>query len=63
MDKIIHILADGSTVDYFPQSYTDEAVAAALAAAGNQTSEVPKDVIIENTDGTSEKMVPETPAA
>lgn len=32
MEKFTHTLADGSTQDFFPQSYTDAAVATALAA-------------------------------
>lgn len=33
MEKFTHTLPDGSTQDFFPQSYTDAAVATALAAA------------------------------
>ncbi len=62
MDKITHTLADGSTVDYFPQSYTDAAVAAALAAVP-PAGEVIADVKVENTDGTSETFKVEAPAA
>lgn len=32
MDKFTHTAADGTSIDYFPQSYTDAAVAAAIAA-------------------------------
>ncbi len=41
MDKFTHTAEDGTTTDYFPQSYTDAAVVAALA---NATTTTPSEI-------------------
>ena len=57
MSKITFTADDGSTVDYFPQSYTDAAVAAAVPAAPVVAPEATEvDIIL--TDGTTKKFVP-----
>ena len=49
---------DGSTIVFHDQAYTDAAVAAVPT-----TGEVVKDVVVENTDGTTETFEPvEAPA-
>ena len=57
MPKVTVTAADGSTVDYFPQSYTD----AAVAAVSNPAPVVaPTDTEIDVvlSDGTVKKFVP-----
>lgn len=50
---------DGSLQDFFPQAYTDEAVAAAVAAVPvTSAPEVIKEVDVVNADGTEEKFTP-----
>lgn len=56
MDKITHTAADGTTTDYFTQSYTDAAVAAALAAVPTTAATV-TEVDVKESDGTSEAFV------
>lgn len=62
MTKATITLEDGSTVDLFDQSYTDDAVQQALANAGGSTLPVvaPEDVEVDIilTDGTTKKFVP-----
>lgn len=60
MEKVTVTAADGSTVDYFPQSYTDAAVAAALAAAPIGPVVAPTDVEVDIvlSDGTTKKFIP-----
>ena len=60
MDKVT-VTIGGVDTDFFPQSYTDAAVATAVAAVP-ASGEVVKDVVIENEDGTSEKLDPEVAA-
>lgn len=60
MSKLTLTNDDGTTVDYFPQSYTDAAVAAVTPAP---VAETIKEVDVVDADGTTEKFVPETPAA
>ena len=59
MTKITFTADDGSTTDYFPQSYTDAAVAAVVPApvapvVAPEATEI--DVLL--TDGTTKKFVP-----
>ena len=60
MDKITLTSADGSTQDFFPQSYTDAAVATAVAAVTPAPVVAPEateiDIIL--TDGSTKKFVP-----
>lgn len=56
MDKVTLTKADGTTEDFFPQSYTDAAVAAAVAA-------VPKDIVAEAKDVEAFVEKTETPTA
>lgn len=62
MDKITFTAADGTTTDYFPQSYTDAAVATAVAAlpVSGPTVVQPTDTEIDVmvSDGTMKKFVP-----
>lgn len=61
MTKATITLEDGSTVDLFDQSYTDDAVTAALANAGTTAPVVtPDDVEVDLilSDGTTKKFVP-----
>ncbi len=58
MEKVTFTATDGTTTDYFPQSYTDAAVAAALAAAPAAPVVAPEDteVDIVRTDGSVKKF-------
>ncbi len=60
MDKITFTAADGSTTDYFPQAYTDDAVAAAVAAITPAPVVEPTDTEIDIlvSDGSTKKFVP-----
>ncbi len=58
MEKVTVTLADGSSADYFPQSYTDAAVAAALANATPAVAPEATEVDVILTDGTTKKFVP-----
>lgn len=60
MQKITITQDDGSTQDFFPQSYTDSAVAAATAAITPAPVVAPETVEIDLvlTDGTTKKFVP-----
>lgn len=57
--KLTQTNDDGTTVDFFPQSYTDAAVAAAVAAVPAPTVVAPhdKEVDIIDTDGTVKKFI------
>ncbi len=58
MQKITETQEDGSTQDFFPQSYTDTAVSEALANHPN--TNVAPDVIevdLQLTDGSTKKLV------
>jgi hypothetical protein len=58
MPKVTLTNADGSTQDFNPQSYTDEAVAAALAAQApaNTVSPEVTEVDLVLTDGSTKKF-------
>lgn len=56
MDKITFTAADGTTTDYFPQSYTDAAVATALAAAPASATVTITAVDVVESDGTTVKL-------
>lgn len=60
MNKVTFTAEDGTTTDYFPQSYTDAAVASAVAAATPTPVVAPEatEVDIILTDGTTKKFVP-----
>ncbi len=49
---------DGSTVDLFDQSYTDEAVATALAGATPVVAPEATEIDLVLTDGTTKKFIP-----
>jgi hypothetical protein len=55
MPKVTLTNADGSTQDFFPQSYTDAAVAA--AAPVNTVEPEVNEVDLLLTDGTTKKFV------
>jgi hypothetical protein len=58
MPKITLTNADGSTQDFFPQSYTDAAVAAVTPVVANPIIEPGvTEVDLAFTDGTSKKFV------
>jgi hypothetical protein len=61
MQKVTITNDDGSTTDFFPQSYTDAAVAAAVAEGSNPPSNVVTPDVTEVdlllTDGTTRKFV------
>jgi hypothetical protein len=59
MDKITHTAVDGTTTDYFPQSYTDAAVAAAVAAIPAQppVADDTVEVDLVKADGSTKKFV------
>ena len=63
MSKFTFTHDDGTTEDLFPQSYTDAAVATALAAVVPVVPATVTEVDVVESDGTTEKFVPETPAA
>ncbi len=59
MDKITFTATDGTATEYFPQAYTDEAVAAAIAAlpaaeVAPEATEI--DVLL--TNGSTKKFIP-----
>jgi hypothetical protein len=54
MEKITVTNTDGSTEDFFPQSYTDAAVAAAKTVVEPTDTEVD----IQVSDGTVKKFIP-----
>ena len=60
MDKVTFTSADGTATDYFPQSYTDNAVTVAVAAVVPAPVIAPEateiDVLL--TDGSVRKFVP-----
>lgn len=63
MVKVTVSQEDGSSEDFFPQSYTDEAVAAAVAAAQSAPSvpvvspgDVEVDIVL--SDGSTKTFVP-----
>lgn len=60
MEKITVTNTDGSTQDFYPQSYTDAAVAAATAeitpAPVVEPTDVEVDIVL--SDGTTKKFVP-----
>lgn len=60
MEKITVTNTDSSTEDFFPQSYTDAAVAAAVAAITPAPIVEPTDteVDIQVSDGTVKKFIP-----
>lgn len=60
MDKVTFTAADGTTTDYFPQSYTDAAVAAAVAAVPTAPTVEPTDTEVDIllSDGSTKKFVP-----
>lgn len=60
MDKLTFTKADGTTEDFFPQSYTDAAVAAAVAAVPSTPTIAPTEIEIDVllSDGTTKKFVP-----
>lgn len=55
MASAIFTADDGTTTQLNDQAYTDAAVAAAVAAVP-AVGEVVADVVVENTDGTTEKF-------
>lgn len=59
MDKFTHTAADGTSTDYFPQSYTDAAVAAAIAAQTPVNTVAPEvtEVDLVLTDGSTQKFI------
>ncbi len=60
MASIEYTADDGSAVPFLDPAGVAQAVAAALAAQTPATGEVIKDEVVENTDGTSETLVPES---
>lgn len=58
MEKITFTAADGTTTDYFPQSYTDAAVATALAAAPVSATATITEVDVVESDGSTVKLTP-----
>ena len=60
MDKITFTAADGTLTNYYPQAYTDAAVATAVAAVPAAPVVAPEDteVDITRTDGSVVKFVP-----
>lgn len=60
MEKVTLTAADGTTTEYFPQSYTDAAVAAAVAAVPAAPTVAPTDTEVDITmsDGSVKKFVP-----
>lgn len=54
MQKVTITNDDGSTQDFFPQSYTDAAVAAATPVVSPEDVEV--DIVL--SDGSTKKFVP-----
>lgn len=64
MSKVTLVNDDGSTVDFLDPAGVQAAVDAAIAALPAPTpveGEVVATVEVENTDGSSENFVPETP--
>lgn len=61
MDTITFTAADGTTTVYYPQSYTDAAVATAVAAVPAAPVVAPEDVEVDIllSDGTTKKFVPQ----
>lgn len=59
MPKVTLTNADATTEDFFPQSYTDAAVAAAIAAQAPANTVAPEvtEVDLVLTDGTTKKFV------
>jgi hypothetical protein len=59
MPKLTLTNADGSTQDFFPQSYTDAAVAAAVAAVPAQppVADDTVEVDLVKADGSTKKFV------
>lgn len=57
MDKVTVTTADGASTDYFPQSYTDQAVATALAGTTPAIAPEVQEVDVVLTDGTTKKFV------
>ena len=59
MPKVTLTNADGTTEDFFPQSYTDAAVAAAVAGVPAVNTVAPEvtEVDLVLTNGTSKKFV------
>lgn len=59
MNKITLIKEDGTIEDFFPQSYTDAAVAAAIAAIPASAPDKIAEVDVIEADGTTEKFIPQ----
>jgi hypothetical protein len=57
MQKITVTNDDGSTTDFFPQSYTDAAVAAVQTATGPNVQITDTGVTVTHSDGTSQDFV------
>jgi hypothetical protein len=58
MQKVTVTNSDGTTEDFFPQSYTDAAVAAITPAPVVAPTDVEVDIVL--SDGTTKKFVPAT---
>jgi hypothetical protein len=56
MPKVTLTNADGTTEDFFPQSYTDAAVAAVTPAPVVAPTDTEVDILL--SDGTTKKFVP-----
>lgn len=59
MEKVTLTATDGTTTDFFPQSYTDAAISAAIASSGPtivQPTDTEIDVMV--SDGTMKKFIP-----
>lgn len=59
MDKITYTATDGTTTDYFPQAYTDTAIAAALAGVTPQPPIADETVEVDlvKADGSTKKFI------
>jgi hypothetical protein len=53
MPKVTLTNADGTTEDFFPQSYTDAAVTAAVAAIPKGVAPTITEVDVKESDGTT----------
>jgi hypothetical protein len=58
MPKVTLTNEDGSTTDFFPQSYTDAAVAAVSNATGPNMTITDSGVTITHADGSTQSFVP-----
>lgn len=57
MDKVTVTTADGASTDYFPQAYTDQAVATALTGTTPAVAPEAVEVDLVLSDGSTKKFV------